>query len=140
MIGFASSYVYRDIKPENFMIGIPGTDRVKIIHLVDFGLAKKYIDASTKEHIVMRENRPMTGTTRYMSCNAHQRRELSRRDDLESLGYLYLYLLKGSLPWSGSLPCKNAREMSLKVGSMKQSFSPEQLFDGFPSEFAEFLQ
>ena len=123
------------------MVGLPGSEEEKIIYLIDFGMVKEYIDPKSKAHILMREGRPVTGTVRYMSCNAHFNLEQSRRDDLESLGYMYLFFLKGSLPWSGMVqdmggPVKQCQ----KIGSMKQALRPEDLFEGFPEEFASYLK
>ena len=131
-----NNYVHRDIKPENFLVGKDATS--KTIYILDFGLAKRYRDEHTHIHIPLKENRNLTGTARYASCNAHNGLEQSRRDDMESIAYVILYFFKGKLPWQG-LKCKDKNEKYAKIKEMKMSITPEKLCEGFPNEFAQYL-
>ncbi|PYH99166.1 kinase-like protein [Aspergillus ellipticus CBS 707.79] len=130
--------IYRDIKPDNFLIGRPSTKAANVIHVVDFGMAKQYRDPKTKQHIPYRERKSLSGTARYMSINTHLGREQSRRDDLEALGHVFLYFLRGGLPWQGLKAATNKQKYE-KIGEKKQTTAIKDLCDGFPEEFTKYL-
>lgn len=112
--------------------------RTNLVHVIDFGLAKKYRDPRTHMHIPYRENKNLTGTARYASINTHLGVEQSRRDDLESLGYVLMYFLRGSLPWQG-LKAATKKQKYDRIMEKKMSTSTEELCMGFPTEFAVYL-
>lgn len=130
--------IYRDIKPDNFLIGRPNSKAANVIHVVDFGMAKQYRDPKTKQHIPYRERKSLSGTARYMSINTHLGREQSRRDDLEALGHVFMYFLRGGLPWQGLKAATNKQKYE-KIGEKKQTTAIKDLCDGFPEEFTKYL-
>eukprot|EP00123_Amoebidium_parasiticum_P015638 comp23078_c0_seq1/m.37014 comp23078_c0_seq1/g.37014 ORF comp23078_c0_seq1/g.37014 comp23078_c0_seq1/m.37014 type:complete len:367 (-) comp23078_c0_seq1:219-1319(-) len=130
--------IFRDTKPENFLVGRKEKGEHNKINMIDFGLAKEYMDAEGN-HIPYRENKSLTGTARYMSINTHLGREQSRRDDLEAVGHMLMYFLRGSLPWQG-LKADNLKERYQKIGETKRSTPIDELCKGFPEEFAEYLR
>eukprot|EP01126_Amoeba_proteus_P039404 TRINITY_DN4150_c0_g1_i3.p1 TRINITY_DN4150_c0_g1~~TRINITY_DN4150_c0_g1_i3.p1 ORF type:complete len:286 (-),score=40.22 TRINITY_DN4150_c0_g1_i3:484-1233(-) len=109
-----------------------------IIYLIDFGLAKKYRDTRSNEPLPYRENKPLTGTVRYSSINTHLGIEQSRRDDLEALGYMFLYFLRGSLPWQG-LKANTKEDKYKLITCFKIETSVEDLVSIFPKEFGIYL-
>lgn len=132
----SKSFLHRDIKPDNFLMGLGR--RANQVYVIDFGLAKKYRDSSTHQHIPYRENKNLTGTARYASMNTHLGIEQSRRDDLESLGYVLMYFLRGSLPWQG-LKAGTKKQKYEKISERKVSTSIEALCRGYPTEFASYF-
>lgn len=130
--------IYRDIKPDNFLIGRPNSKTQNVIHVVDFGMAKQYRDPKTKQHIPYRERKSLSGTARYMSINTHLGREQSRRDDLEALGHVFMYFLRGGLPWQGLKAATNKQKYE-KIGEKKQTTPIKDLCDSFPEEFNKYL-
>ncbi|KAG7541095.1 Protein kinase domain [Arabidopsis thaliana x Arabidopsis arenosa] len=132
----SKGYLHRDIKPDNFLMGLGR--KANQVYLIDFGLAKRYRDASTNRHIPYREKKNLTGTARYASCNTHLGIEQSRRDDLESLGYVLLYFLRGSLPWQG-LKAVDKKQKYDKICEKKISTPIEVLCKNHPVEFASYF-
>ncbi|XP_054977037.1 casein kinase I-like [Sorex araneus] len=156
------NFIHRDIKPENFLMGAScqcfkclGTfegQRKRImlnyqnqpyaklnqVFLVDFGLAKKYRENKTKEHIPYRDDKHLTGTARYASINAHLGIEQSRRDDMEALGYVLMYFNRSGLPWQG-LTGATRKQKYEKIREKKLATSIDVLCKGFPAEFAMYL-
>ncbi|KAG2447120.1 hypothetical protein HYH02_007866 [Chlamydomonas schloesseri] len=131
------SFIHRDIKPDNFLMGLG--KRANQVNIIDFGLAKKYRDPKTHQHIPYCENKNLTGTARYASVNTHMGIEQSRRDDLESLGYVFMYFLRGSLPWQG-LQAATKKQKYEKISEKKMKTPFEVLCKGFPQEFVLYFQ
>jgi serine/threonine protein kinase len=129
--------IHRDIKPDNFMIGRQRTSNT--VYVIDFGLSKHYRDPKTQQHIPYVEGKRLVGTARYVSLNTHLGVEPSRRDDLEAIGYLLIYLLKGSLPWMGLKAATRVAKYTA-IQEMKRSIPIETLCAEIPDEFGQFVR
>ncbi|CAF0836840.1 unnamed protein product [Adineta ricciae] len=127
----SKNFIHRDIKPDNFLMGLGR--KGNLVYIIDFGLAKKYRDARTHQHIPYRENKNLTGTARYASINTHLGIEQSRRDDMESLGYVLMYFNRGSLPWQG-LKAATKRQKYERISEKKMATPIEELCKGFPGK------
>ncbi|CAF0954797.1 unnamed protein product [Brachionus calyciflorus] len=132
----SKNFIHRDIKPDNFLMGL--AKKGNLVYIIDFGLAKKFRDPRTHQHIAYRENKNLTGTARYASINTHMGVEQSRRDDLESLGYVFMYFNRGSLPWQG-LKAQTKRQKYERISEKKMATGVDELCKGFPVEFSNYL-
>lgn len=122
-------FVHRDIKPDNFV-----TDKtMNKIYLIDYGLSKEYRNPSTLAHRPLKTDKNLTGTARYASLSTHLGYEQSRRDDLESLGFMLVYFMKGRLPWQG-LKAENKFEKYAKIKKVKEETSIYKLCEDLPNE------
>ena len=138
------NFVHRDLKPENLCIGVK-TNK-DLVYLIDFGLSKRYSDPRTGLHIKYQSSRELTGTARYVSVNSHlglgmisAYLEQSRRDDLESIGYILVFFLRGNLPWQ-DLEALNDAERFKKILESKLNTPIDELCKGFPPEFEQYLK
>lgn len=128
-------YIHRDLKPDNFVIG--HDDKSKL-YCIDFGMAKKYIKKNG-EHNAFNIHSKFCGTARYASISAHKFYEQSRKDDLEALGYILVYLYKGKLPWQ-NIKNKDKKERYRLIGEKKEALSEEEICSGMPKEFFVYLK
>lgn len=138
-----NNVIHQDIKTDNFAVSFnpqnpqSPNSPYQTVFILDFGLSKRYIN-SNGEHIPYTEGKSLIGTPRYASVNALQGHEQSRRDDMEALGYLLLYLLIGSLPWQG-LAGKTREEKVSQILEVKSHTNFEELCKGYPIEFYEYI-
>ena len=133
----SKNLLHRDIKPDNFLVG-RGNKR-NIIYAIDFGLSKRYRDPKTGLHIEYRDGKSLTGTARYASINTHLGMEQSRRDDIEALGYMMVYFLKGSLPWQGMV-INDPKKKYDKIKQIKYDIKLEELCKDLPKQCIDFIQ
>ena len=128
--------IHRDIKPDNFVMGY--SDKNARLYLLDFGLAKKYRSSKTLIQYPYIKKKKLTGTARYASIHALEEMEQSRRDDLESAGYVMMYFLRGSLPWQG-LKVKVKEDRYKKILEKKKEITSDELCKDFPEEYKYFV-
>ena len=131
-----NNFIHRDVKPENFTIGLKKKNNT--IYMIDYGLTRKFCD-SRKNHIPYKEGKNLTGTALYASIYTHKGIEQSRRDDLESLGYMLIYFCKGELPWM-NVKAKNKAGKYKKIMEKKIEMKPEILCAGLIDEFREYFK
>lgn len=128
--------VHRDLKPDNFTIGRAPKDTV--VYLIDLGVADKFRGLYNNVHVPYEENSEFVGSPMFASLNFLRGCRYSRRDDIEALAYVLIYLTKGSLPWD--VRAKTGDELKGEVLRRKSAVSPDELCHGLPREFAQFLQ
>lgn len=157
-------YIHRDIKPENFMMGAD-QDNENVLYIIDFGLSVRYLTSKTDplhvpsqsisnqnelfpkseqllHHIQFSKNSKFVGTAKYQSVNGHKGMTLSRRDDMESIGYMLVYFLKGSLPWDSIRSRRNNNNVKLfheQIKELKSKTTAEKLCSGLPIEFTNYI-
>ncbi|KAI9011360.1 casein kinase I alpha, partial [Gaertneriomyces semiglobifer] len=134
--------VFRDVKASQFCVGRYGDDITvnPKLFLIDFGLATYYVDENN-QHVRNRRidrHAARTGTARYASLNVHRGKLHSRRDDIESLAYILIELLKGTLPWS-NVKAMTSREGWKKTMDLKEDLLTSELCEGLPEEFEQLL-
>ena len=129
-------FIHRDIKPDNFVTGL--NEEKGKVYCIDFGLSKRFLKKNG-EHIDFSDKKRFCGTARYASIAAHKNLEQSRKDDLESIGYMLIYMFKGKLPWQG-IKNKDKKKRYSLIGDKKEKMSEEELCCGMPKEFLVFLK
>lgn len=129
--------LHRDIKPENFAVG--KEENNKTVYIIDYGLMKRYRDPKSKIHIPFKSGKRLAGTARYASINTHLGYEQSRRDDLECLGYTFVFISSGELPWQGTRAESRLEKYQL-IFNKKRETSIENLCKGLPLQFSKYIR
>ncbi|KAG8470303.1 hypothetical protein KFE25_008724 [Diacronema lutheri] len=144
--------VHRDVKPQNFLCGRIALDdgegsawrphvafspSADDVFVVDFGLAKAFNTRSG--HVQFKRHQGRAGTARYASINTHKGHVQSRRDDLEAIGYMLVFLHKGRLPWQG-VKASSRRQKHKKICAAKSATPLVQLCEGMPPAFALYIE
>ena len=133
--------IHQDIKPQNFLIGIKDP---KVIYLIDFGFAKKYKSSRTGKHIQFKNLGKLYGSLAYSSVNGNAGYEQSRRDDLESLGYMLVFLATNKLPWKNKKIMQNIKDKinteEEEIYKMKKTLISEKMCEGLPEEFIDYIK
>ncbi|CAK0882208.1 unnamed protein product [Prorocentrum cordatum] len=134
----SAGLLHRDVKPDNFCIGHGAIAGASEVYALDFGCAKSFRDPQTMRHIPEESGKCMVGTARYASLRAHMGQQLSRRDDLECVGYLLVWFLKGRLPWQG-LDAISSEERMTKIAAAKAGIAAATLCGGLPREIEAYV-
>jgi serine/threonine protein kinase len=133
--GHSRHLLHRDIEPANFLI--VRNSRAAQVHLIDFGYAKRYRNPQTLAHIPYQEGKKWIGS-RYSSVNTQKGIEQSRRDDVEALGHVFIYVLAGKLPWQ-RVPASTKEAKHAKIGEIKENTTAEALCIGLPQEIFTYM-
>jgi serine/threonine protein kinase len=129
-----SGYIHRDLKPDNFVFDLDDPNK---IYCIDFGLAKKWIDENDN-HIEFKSINKFCGTVRFASVNSLKGLEQSRRDDLESIGYILIYLFKKKLPWQ-NVKTKDKKKRHKLISKIKQNINIDELCQDLPKEIVTYF-
>ena len=131
-------WLHRDIKPENFVVGYEEKNQKKV-YLLDFGLSRKWEELVDKYNdFYTSSTNSIVGTARYMSINVHKGLPYSWRDDLESIGYVLIYFVKGRLPWQGLKKKDNKSQMKSILDVKIKSY--KTLCDDLPRELKDYME
>ena len=131
----SKNYLHRDIKPANFLVGNPDNSQ---LYLIDFGNAKKFRSSKTGKHIMYMKSKFIKGSLLFLSMNIFRGIETTRKDELESLGLVIIYLFLGSLPWSNE-KFYSIKDGFIKIASIRQKFSNEDICKGMPKEMNDYM-
>ena len=130
--------IHKDIKPHNFLIGLKDPN---VIYLIDFGFSRKYRSSRTGKHIKFQNLKSATGSFAFISLNGNRGFELSRRDDLESFGYMIIYLANNHLPWESIMKLNLDDKGKINaILTLKSSTTPEMLCKDLPEEFIDYIK